>query len=188
MKLKEKMFFKFVLSLPTAVRATIFIVFLTFCTVSINAQTISSSKGDVTGLPLPRFVSVKPNKVNVRRGPNPSYQIDWVYQQSGVPLKITAEFENWRRVEDFEGEGGWVHSRLLSGKRFVIFLENRTFLKRNPYKKSPALAIVQQGVIAKLITGTELWSEVSVQGYKGWIPNLKVWGTSSDNFPKKTDR
>ena len=65
------MFCKFVLSLPTAVRATIFIMFLTFGTVAINAQTVSLSKGDVTGLPLPRFVSVKPNKVNVRRGPNP---------------------------------------------------------------------------------------------------------------------
>ena len=182
------MFFKLVLSLPAAVRAIFFIVFLIFCTSAIDAQTIIANKGDVTGLPLPRFVSVKPNKVNVRRGPNHSYQIDWVYTQSGVPLKITAEFENWRRVEDFEGEGGWVHSRLLSGKRFVIFLENRTFLKRRPYKKSPALAIVQQGVIAKLINKTELWSEVSVQGFTGWIPSLKVWGTSIDNRPKKTER
>ena len=188
MKLKEKIFFKFVLSFSTAIRVIFFIVFLTICTAAINAQTISASKGDVTGLPLPRFVSVKHNKVNVRRGPNSSYQIDWVYTQSGVPLKITAEFENWRRVEDSEGEGGWVHSRLLSGKRFVIFLENRTFLKRRPYKKSPTLAIIQQGVIAKLITNTDLWSKISVQGYSGWIPNLKVWGTSIDNFPTKTER
>jgi SH3-like domain-containing protein len=169
------MFFELI-SLSLAIfRGIFFIFFLTFCSATANAQTINVNKGDVTGLPLPRFVSVKSNKVNVRRGPNSTYQIDWVYTKSGVPLKVIAEYENWRRVEDFQGEGGWIHSRLLSGNRFVIFLKNRTLLKRRPNEGSPTLAVVQQGVIAKFVDKNGLWSEVSVQGYSGWIRNESVW-------------
>ena len=182
------MFFEFILLRVAVFRHIFFIVLLIFLGANINAQTINLSKGDVTGLALPRFVSVKSNKVNVRRGPNSTYQIDWVYTRSGVPLKVIAEYENWRRVEDFQGEGGWIHSRLLSGNRFVIFLKNRTLLKRKPNDRSPTLAVVQQGVIAKFINKTGLWSEVSVQGYSGWIPNKSVWGTLTGNDQEKNKK
>ena len=175
------MIFEFILFRVATFYTVFSIVLLTFFSVTTSAQTINVNKGDVTGLPLPRFVSIKSNKVNVRRGPNSAHQIDWVYTRSGIPLKVTAEYEHWRRVEDFEGEGGWIHSRLLSGARFVIFLDNKTFLKRRPNEKSPSLAVIQHGVIAKLVTKAEYWSEISTQGYSGWIPNISVWGTSKDN-------
>ena len=117
----------------------------------------------------------------MRRGPNSTYQIDWVYTRAGVPLKITAEYENWRRVEDFQGEGGWIHSRLLSGKRFVIFLDRRTVLKRKPNKNSPAIAIIEKDVIGRLVSTVGDWNEVSVEGLSGWVLSKSTWGT----FPKK---
>ena len=146
-----------------------------------HAQTKDIIKGSVTGLPIPRFVSVKSNKVNVRRGPNSTHQIDWVYTRAGVPLKVTAEYENWRRIEDFQGKGGWVHSRLLSGKRFVIFVHNRTVLKRRPNRKSPAVAIIEKGVIARLVASKGEWSEILIEGYSGWVLNESVWGTLRKN-------
>ena len=162
---------------------TIFFI-ITFCFIIIclfvytsNAKTLEVTKGNVTGLPIPRFVSIKSNKVNVRRGPNSTYQIDWVYTRAGVPLKVTAEYENWRRIEDFQGEGGWVHSRLLSGKRFVIFVENKSILKRRPNRESPAVAIVEKGVIARLVSSMGEWSEIFIEGHYGWILNESVWGT-----------
>ena len=147
---------------------------------SANGQTKKFNRGDVTGLPLPRFVSVKSSKVNVRRGPNYSYQIDWVYTRVGLPLKVTAEYENWRRVEDFQGEGGWIHSRLLSGKRFIIFVNNKTILKRKPNKKSPPVAIVERGVIGRLVSTVGAWSEISVDGHSGWVSSKAVWGSLKD--------
>ena len=156
-------------------------LFIVFPANNGNAQTKNIKKGDETGLPLPRFVSVKSNKVNVRRGPNSTYQIDWVYTRAGVPLKITAEYENWRKVEDFQGEGGWIHSRLLSGKRFVIFLDRRTVLKRKPNKNSPAIAIIEKDVIGRLVSTVGDWNEVSVGGLSGWVLSESTWGT----FPKK---
>ena len=53
-----------------------------------------------SGLPLPRFVSLKADKINVRRGPSSEHQVAWVYQRKGLPVEITAEFENWRRIRD----------------------------------------------------------------------------------------
>src|SRR6185437_12015887 len=76
--------------------------------------------GQVSGLPIPRFVSLKSDKVNVRGGPNRDQEVRWVYTRAGMPVEITAEFENWRRIRDWEGSEGWVYHSLLSGKRTAV--------------------------------------------------------------------
>ena len=146
-----------------------------FCNPGFS-QTVDPLIGDVTGLDLPRFVSTKSNNINVRRGPGATYSIDWVYKQAGVPLIITAEYENWRKIADYQGKGGWVHSRLLSGNRSVIFVSETTILKRKPNEKSPAVAIVKEGVIARLLSISGRWCQVSAGGHKGWSHRHKVWG------------
>ena len=80
----------------------------------------ASDRGPVTNLPLPRFVSMKASEGNVRRGPSLSHRIDWVYKRRNMPLQITAEHGHWRRVQDRDGAGGWVHYALLSGVRTAI--------------------------------------------------------------------
>ena len=84
-------------------------------------------KGQVTNLPIPRYVSLKVKEANARRGPSLSHKIDWIYKRKNMPLEIYGEYENWRRVRDFEGLGGWVHYTLLSGIRFVL-VKNELFL------------------------------------------------------------
>ena len=74
-----------------------------------------SAAGPASGLPLPRFVSLKADRVNVRIGPAKTHEVKWVYQRAGLPVEITAEFENWRRIRDADGTEGWVYHSLLSG-------------------------------------------------------------------------
>ena len=76
--------------------------------------------GSVSGLPVPRFVSLKADRVNVRTGPNRDQEVRWVYTRAGMPVEVTAEFENWRRIRDWEGAEGWVYHSLLSGKRTAV--------------------------------------------------------------------
>src|SRR5262245_45303675 len=76
--------------------------------------------GAASGLPIPRFVSLKSDRVNVRAGPTKDHEVTWVYTRSGLPVEVTAEFENWRRIRDWEGAEGWVYHSLLSGKRTAI--------------------------------------------------------------------
>src|SRR5262252_6644676 len=73
--------------------------------------------GSASGLPIPRFVSLKADRVNVRAGPTKDHDVAWVYTRSGLPVEVTAEFENWRRIRDWEGAEGWVYHSLLSGRR-----------------------------------------------------------------------
>ena len=72
-----------------------------------------------TGLPVPRFVSLRSAEVNVRTGPGTRYPVEWVFVKRDIPVEITAEFDTWRRIRDWEGTEGWVHQSMLSGKRAI---------------------------------------------------------------------
>ena len=102
--------------------------------------------GPVSGLAIPRFVSLKSDRVNVRGGPNKDQDVRWVYTRVGMPVEITAEFENWRRIRDWEGAEGWVYHSLLSGKRTAVVL---------PKQKDELVPLYESGdiesaVVAKL--------------------------------------
>ena len=88
---------------------------------SVSTGFSAKEAGQTTsGLPLPRYVSLKSDHVNVRAGPTKDNDVAWVYTRSGLPVEITAEFENWRRVRDSEGAEGWVYHSLLSGRRTAV--------------------------------------------------------------------
>src|SRR5690348_8603894 len=107
--------------------------------------------GSVSGLPVPRFVSLKSDRVNVRGGPNKDQDVRWVYTRVGMPVEITAEFENWRRIRDWEGAEGWVYHSLLSGKRTAMVLsrskDELVPLYENPDIESAVAARLQSGVL-----------------------------------------
>ena len=96
---------------------------------SIGAACADVERGSVTNLPIPRYVSLKAPEANVRRGPSLSHRIDWVFQRRAMPLKITDEYGHWRRVQDIDGAGGWMHYSLLSGARTVIVREETSELR-----------------------------------------------------------
>ena len=73
-----------------------------------------------SGLPVPRFVSLKSGRVNVRVGPGEDYKIAWVFVKSGLPIEVVQEFDNWRQIRDSDGATGWVFQSLLSGKRTAV--------------------------------------------------------------------
>ena len=140
------------------------------------------TKGPVTNLPLPRFVSLKGDQGNARRGPSLSHRIDWVFKHNGMPLKITAEFGHWRRVEDRDGAGGWVHYSLLSGVRNVTVESDMAELHARAEQSSPVTGIAEAGAIMKLGECLPRWCEVSQDGIEGWTEKSNLWGV----FPDET--
>ncbi|NDV00093.1 hypothetical protein GZA08_03810 [Pseudoroseicyclus sp. CLL3-39] len=136
--------------------------------------------GPVTHLPLPRFVTLKTSEGNVRRGPSLSHRIDWVFVRRGMPLMVTAEFGHWRRVEDAEGLGGWVHYALISGTRNVLVAQDRTILRRRGDEGAPVVAELEQGVVARLNECSRDWCQLSVSGYRGWAEKTALWGVFPD--------
>ena len=132
--------------------------------------------GPVTSMPLPRFVSLKASEGNARRGPGLSHRIDWVFRHRDMPLLITAEFENWRRVEDRDGQGGWIHYTLLSGVRTVTVTAELAELHDSPEADSPVTAKADAGVIGRLGTCQPDWCRIAAGGEKGWVRKSDIWG------------
>lgn len=138
-----------------------------------------------SGLPVPRFVSLGAQEVNMRTGPGTRYPIKWVYTRKGLPMRVEAEFDIWRKVRDRDGEVGWVHGSLLSGRRHVIIAgegpENIQVLYEKPHPASDAMLKAEDGVIAELLTCSTGWCRVQIGGKKGWLPHTGLWGlTDSD--------
>lgn len=143
-------------------------------------------RGSVTNLPLPRFVSMKASEANVRRGPGLTHRIDWVFKHRNMPVQITAEHGHWRRVQDRDGAGGWVHYSLLSGVRTVIVEEDMMALHKRPEVGADVNARLELGVIARLGECQGDWCELSAGGYEGWALKQLVWGVDVPQ-PEATD-
>lgn len=144
------------------------------------AASAGPSVGPETNLPLPRYVSLKTDEGNARRGPALDQRIDWVFVREDMPLRITAEYDNWRRVEDREGQGGWIHYALLSGTRTVIVDEDRLPLRTSPEEGSQEIALLERDVVARLETCELDWCRISAGGYGGWAPKSALWGVGAD--------
>ena len=146
----------------------------------VSAQ--AQERGPVTNLPIPRFVSMKANEGNVRRGPSLSHRIDWVFKRRDMPLEITAEYGHWRRVRDRDGAGGWVHYSLLSGVRTVIVEQEMLELRTRPADDAQISARLEMGVIARLGECTQKWCKLTAAGYKGWAHKTALWGVKPDEI------
>jgi len=129
---------------------------------------------------VPRFVSLKPDRVNVHAGPTRDHDVTFVYTRAGLPVEITAESDNWRRIRDWEGSEGWVYHSLLSGKRTAIVRPKEKTELVSLYESDDAdsaiLAKLQSGVLARVRRCTGTWCRIGGAGFDGWILQDKLWG------------
>lgn len=139
-------------------------------------------RGPVTNLPLPRYVTLKPGEANARRGPGLSHRIDWVFVRPGMPLRITAEYEHWRRVEDAEGFGGWVHYTRLSGVRSVLIAVDMADIRNRPDPDATVVLKAERNVTARIMECGGGWCRLNIDGEKGWVPTSALWGVEPDEI------
>lgn len=146
-----------------------------------------------SGLPLPRFVSLKADRVNLRSGPGTDYPTSWVYRRAGLPLEVLSEFEGWRQVRDSEGVTGWVVQQLLSGRRTALVmpweLKAKTAAPQLPVRVSDSesarvVVNVEAGVIANVHSCDGLWCQVTVDKFSGYLPQKKLWGVYENEIVK----
>ena len=149
-----------------------------FCVILCASVAKAQELGPETNLPLPRFVSLKAAEGNVRRGPSLSHRIDWVFVRRNMPLRVTAEYGHWRRVQDRDGAGGWVHYALLSGVRTVLIEEDMLSARTRPDNAAPVAAAFELGVVARLNECVPEWCRISAGGYRGWVRKEKLWGVA----------
>ncbi|MEH3144247.1 MAG: SH3 domain-containing protein [Methylobacterium frigidaeris] len=143
--------------------------------------------GSATKLPIPRYVSLKTDRVNLREGPSKDHRTLWVFQRAGLPVEIVSEFETWRRIRDSEGTEGWVLHSLLSGRRTAIVLAKGdkagpTALHAGPEGRGDVVAQLQAGVIGSVKSCTGSWCRLVVSlpqkrgDVDGYVRQDSLWG------------
>jgi len=151
---------------------------------TIAAPARAGGDAATSGLPVPRFVSIKADRVNVRGGPDKDHDVSFVYTRVGWPVEITAEFENWRRIRDSDGSEGWVYHSMLSGKRTAaVQLKSKSalaLLRDRPDGQSSVTAQLQSGVLGVIRQCTGTWCRISGDGFDGWIAQDQLWGVYPD--------
>jgi SH3-like domain-containing protein len=136
------------------------------------------------GSSLPRYVSLRSDEVNLRTGPGVRYPVDWVLQRKHMPVEVLAEFENWRKIRDWQGTEGWVHQSMLSGRRYAIVTGETRALHRQADPNAPAVARLEPGVVAQIIECKDQWCRVDANGFKGWMTRQEFWGVYANEAVK----
>lgn len=142
---------------------------------------------------MPRYVSLKSDRVNVRKGPGLTYPIAWVYGRAGLPVEVIQEYDNWRQIRDSEGATGWVLHSLLSGRRTGLILpwEIKTAsasgaepvgadIHESSSTSSNVIAIAQAGTLASVLSCDVKWCRIVIGDRRGWIEQSKLWGVYKD--------
>jgi SH3-like domain-containing protein len=141
-----------------------------------SAAVAAEQRVGASGLPLPRYVSLNVDEVNVRTGPGRQYPIRFVLVRRDLPVRIEDEFDTWRQIVDAEGDEGWVHSSLLASKRTVQVMGHIQDLKRSPEADARVVLRAEPGVLGDLVECQNRWCEVTIDERRGWIEASALWG------------
>jgi SH3-like domain-containing protein len=154
-----------------------------------RAQSTDAATPDTASAALKvlRYVSLKSDRVFLRQGPGTDYPIAWVFQRAGLPVEVLREFEVWRQIRDASGTVGWVHSSLLSSRRTALILPWEVkdgkasappaTLRDDDHERARAVAQVEAGVLVSIISCANRWCRVSIGDHRGYIEQVKLWGT-----------
>lgn len=152
---------------------------------------LAETKG-ASGLPLPRFVSLKAKRVNMRVGPGRQYKVDWMFTKRGLPLEILQEYDNWRKVRDSEGAEGWINKSLLSGKRTALVAPwkqgeagEHLLLTGKPDDAAKVIAKLEPGVLTGVDECVDGWCKVEIDdtvtgSISGYARQTQLWGVYPD--------
>lgn len=155
------------------------------CVFALVAVAAEAQKLGPSGFPIPRFVSLKSNPVNLRKGPGTEYPKSWIFRRAGLPVEVVQEYENWRRVRDAEGAEGWVFHALLSGRRTALVQpwetrKGKTAALTNLHSAARlgarTVARLEAGTLAIVKSCTISWCYVSVGNFRGYLQKHEIWG------------
>jgi SH3-like domain-containing protein len=133
---------------------------------------------ETSGLPLPRFVSLRSDEVNLRSGPGKQYPVDWIYTRRELPVEVIAEFQDWRKVRDWQGAEGWLHLSMLSARRMMVVTGGRRRLRSEPDEKAASVAELEPNVVGKLLgcPRDKAYCHVEIDSLQGWLKRDEFWG------------
>ena len=143
---------------------------------------------------IPHYASIKSSEVNVRKGPNVRYSIEWVYKKKGEPVEVIAQFEHWNRIRDVTGDEGWVKSVMLSKKRTGVIIvappkNNKqassaklfASLYRKPDNSSNIFAKIESSKRVAIEQCQKEWCKIKINDISGWTEKQYLWGVNAND-------
>lgn len=162
-------------------RLLVLVAFGACAALSSAAQTMPDGRPTPSGQPVPRWLSLKSDKVRARFGPGLDYRILWVYQVSGLPVQVVAETREWRKICDVNGSVAWVHRSVVSSRRYVMNTSGReTPIHARRSTASPVRARLSPRAIISIDDCEEGWCEVRGRRMRGWVEQSAVFGAQTD--------
>jgi SH3-like domain-containing protein len=126
----------------------------------------------------PYWASIVPNKARTRTGPGRNFPGAWLYQRSGLPVRVVATYPNWRKVVDPDGEGGWIQSNMLADKRTALIIGSVREMRDHPDDGAKVSWRVAPGVVGAISECDSRWCRFEVNGKRGYVPRGGLWGLS----------
>ena len=125
----------------------------------------------------PYWASISASKAMMRSGPGRNYPASWLYLRADLPIKVVETYPNWRKVQDPDGETGWMLQNLLSDTRTAVVggKEPRP-MHEAPDESSPVRFRAEPGVVGRLSKCAAGWCQLDVGGRKGFIRADHFWG------------
>ena len=154
------------------------VLLLAFC------QSAPVFSAESSGLPLPRFVSLRSDEVNLRTGPGTRYPVDWIYSRRDLPVEVIAEFETWRKIRDWQGAEGWVHQSMLSARRMLVVTGSRRRLRAAAEENAPSVAEAEPNMVGRLLgcPRDKNFCRVEISTIQGWLRRDEFWGVYQNEF------
>lgn len=131
---------------------------------------------DKVTIPVPRFVTLRSDDVNVRLGPGKQYPVEWIYKKKDLPVEVVQEFDTWRKIRDSQGTEGWVAQGMISGRRSILIKGDTRAIRASADPKADIVARAEPGVMGKLLECPAEWCRIDLDGTRGWIPRNQIWG------------
>ena len=129
-----------------------------------------------SGLPVPRYVTLKPHEANLRAGPGLEYPVLWQYRTPRLPVRVDAEFGIWRKIVDHDGTAGWMHGSVLSLNRMALVKTDMTKIHNTPDSSSTVIALAERNALMELQSCPKSWCRVKAANVRGWIKRQAIWG------------
>lgn len=153
---------------------------LTLLAALFAAGPLRAAEDGTSGLPVPRFVSLKADKVNVRNGPGKDHDVAWVFKRAGLPVEVTAEYETWRRIRDADGAEGWVYHSMVSLRRTALvapWAKGETIpLRSEPNADARMVAKLEPGVLGEVKTCDGKFCRITGDGFDGFVAQAQLFG------------
>ncbi len=128
----------------------------------------------------PYWASISAGQARARTGPARTYPASWLYQRAGLPVKVVAAFKEWRKVEDPDGDGGWIQANLLSATRTaMIHGADPATLRALPSADGAVRWRAAPGVVGRVSQCGNGWCAFDVKGRAGFVETSALWGVEA---------